>query len=75
MCPVSFQEVGPSSFTLTSSDKLGASHKKLWKSPSVEVSHSVADFAKVPPYILVVKDKGKPKSIYSLHLRHLLINH
>lgn len=40
----------------------GASHKKLWKSPSVEVSHSVADFAKVAPYILVVKDKGKPKS-------------
>jgi hypothetical protein len=40
----------------------GASHKKLWKTPPVEVSHSVADFGKVPPYIFVTKDKGKPKS-------------
>jgi len=40
----------------------GTSHKKLWKTPPVECIHSVADFGKVPPYVLPVKDKGKPKS-------------
>jgi hypothetical protein len=45
------------------SNLLGTSHKKIWKTPPVECNHSVANFSRVPPYVLMVKDKGKPKSI------------